>query len=104
MERLPHIHFGPGKLFTADGRELADIQEASFENITTIAAPDPTGDIRVYSPSFLNPIELSMDVRIHRRMIAYLLVNWKAKGPIRWIGLDRAKKLKRRRRKKVELF
>lgn len=104
MERSPHINFEPGKLYTADGKELMDIQEVNFEKMGCITAPGPARDVRVYTPSFLEPIELSLDIRMHRRMIAYLLVNWKAKGPIRWVGLDRAKKLKRRRRKKVELF
>ncbi|MBQ3326512.1 MAG: hypothetical protein IJG86_01840 [Clostridia bacterium] len=90
MER---IHMGPGRLYGPDGNTLLEIKEASFDGITTIAEPGPAGDVRVYTPSFLEPIELSMEIRADRRLVAALVVGWRAPGPVRWKQLDRARRL-----------
>lgn len=103
MERS-HIDLGAGRIYGADGLTLFDVKECSFEDITTTPGPGPAGDIRF--PSFLQPIELSMEIKADRRLAAALLLRWRAKGPPRWIQLDRARKMthRKKRRHRAEVW
>ena len=103
MERR-HIDIGPGRIYGADGMTLFDVKECSFENITTTPGPGPAGNVRF--PSFLQPIELSMEVKADRRLLAALLIGWRAKGHPRWIQTMRAMRMPRRkkRRRRAEVW
>jgi len=105
LERSPHIDFrGPGRIYSADGMTLFDVKECSFENMATTPGPGPAGDVRF--PSFLQPIELSMEVKADRRLLAALLIGWRAKGHPRWIQTKRAMKMTRtkKRRQRAEVY
>jgi len=101
MERR-HIDLGPGRIYGADGTTLFDVKECSFENITTTQGPGPAGDVRF--PSFLQPIELSMEFKADRRFLAILLMGWSTKGHPRWVQAMKAMRMTRKHRKRSELF
>jgi len=103
-----HITFtGPGRIVAADGKTLLEIRECRFEDTITTPAPGPAGDARYPMISAMEPIELHLDFNDrHRRLLAAIVLGWRAKGPVRWINTMRAMKMTRIRKKKKrsELF
>lgn len=104
MERR-HIDFGPGRIYASDGKTLIDIEAASFDGVLTTPAPGPAGDVRYPTMHMLEPMELHITFNdAHRRFFAALVLGWRAKGPIRWIAVERARRLIRRKKKRSEVF
>ena len=103
MERR-HIDLGPGRIYGADGMTLFDVKEASFEDITTMPGPEAAEDARIRAASFLEPIELSFDVKTDRRFFAAVAIGWRAKGPVRWKAFEKALRHTKKHRKRSEIF
>jgi len=91
------IRYGPGVLYTADGRMLGEMTPMDFK-IPTVTM-DPAGDARYSGPMIMTPLEMEFTVQWslhkHRRMLA-ALIGWRAKGPLRLRMLVRAARMKKK--------
>lgn len=89
------MSFGPGVLFTQDGREIGVIEEVHFEpQAVTYSQPGWTpqqGTITIQPMEF--QVELDMSHRQHRRFLAVIL-GWRCKAHPRWRMVEKAERLR----------